>query len=281
VAIFEIQNRARSYSSLFWNVLEYLTLFLIVLLHEFGHSLACRQVGGKANQIILWPMGGIAFVSPPPRPAATLWSIAAGPLVNVALLPLLSLLWYGAALLGWEASFPDGYAFVRTIWGINLGLAIFNLLPIYPLDGGQILQALLWFFLGRARSLMVASIIGMAGVVGLLVVAVLNGSFWIGFIAVFILINCWGGLMRARSLARMAEGARHQNYACPSCHVAPPVGALWRCSQCQQLFDTFASQAVCPQCGTGYAVTHCPECGVARPISEWQTKPAAPPPLQR
>ena len=57
--------------------------------HEFGHALACRQVGGSANQIILWPLGGVAYVNPPQRPGATLWSIAAGPLVNVALLPVL------------------------------------------------------------------------------------------------------------------------------------------------------------------------------------------------
>ena len=80
---------AGGYSSLVWNVLEYLALFAIVLLHEFGHALACRQVGGKANQIVLWPLGGVAYVAPPPRPGATLWSIAAGPLVNVALAPVL------------------------------------------------------------------------------------------------------------------------------------------------------------------------------------------------
>mgnify|MGYP003694253793 CR=1 FL=1 len=68
---------------------EYLALFLIVILHEFGHALACRQVGGRADKIVLWPLGGLAFVEPPPRASAMLWSIAAGPLVNVALLPLL------------------------------------------------------------------------------------------------------------------------------------------------------------------------------------------------
>src|SRR6201987_1870989 len=88
VAAFEIQNRAGRYSSVTWNALEYLALFLIVMLHEFGHALACRQVGGRANQIVLWPLGGVAYVDPPQRPGATLWSIAAGPLVNVALLPL-------------------------------------------------------------------------------------------------------------------------------------------------------------------------------------------------
>jgi Zn-dependent protease len=69
--------------------LEYLALFSIVLMHEFGHALACRQVGGTADQILLWPFGGVAYVNPPQRPGAMLWSIAAGPLVNVALFPLL------------------------------------------------------------------------------------------------------------------------------------------------------------------------------------------------
>ena len=77
----------RLYSSVIWNVLEYLTLFLIVLTHEFGHALACRSVGGQANQIVLWPFGGVAYVSPPQRPGAVLWSIVAGPLVNVVLVP--------------------------------------------------------------------------------------------------------------------------------------------------------------------------------------------------
>src|ERR1700728_3418352 len=89
IAYYEINSRKGNYSSIGWNVLEYLALFLIVMIHEFGHALACRQVGGTANQIVLWPLGGVAYVDPPPRPGATLWSIAAGPLVNVALIPVL------------------------------------------------------------------------------------------------------------------------------------------------------------------------------------------------
>jgi Zn-dependent protease len=88
VAFYEIQSRDGRYTSIAWSVLEYLTLFLIVLMHEFGHAMACRQVGGTADQILLWPFGGVAYVRPPQRPGATLWSIAAGPLVNVALLPV-------------------------------------------------------------------------------------------------------------------------------------------------------------------------------------------------
>jgi Zn-dependent protease len=91
VAVYEIQSGFGNYTSPVWRVVEYLGLFAMVTLHEFGHALACRQVGGTANQIVLWPLGGVAYVQPPPRPGATLWSTAAGPLVNVALVPLLLL----------------------------------------------------------------------------------------------------------------------------------------------------------------------------------------------
>src|SRR5437016_13100661 len=135
VAVFEIQSRAGSYSSVLWNVLEYLALFLIVMFHEFGHGLACRQVGGRADTIVLWPLGGVAYVDPPPRAGATLWSIAAGPLVNVVLVPVLSLLGMLSRWQGWSEALPNAHALLRAVWFLNLGLLIFNMLPIYPLDG--------------------------------------------------------------------------------------------------------------------------------------------------
>src|SRR5207248_8700332 len=149
VAYFSIQLRSRTYSSWSWNVLEYLSLFVIVLMHECGHALACRQVGGRADQIVLWPLGGVAYVDPPPRPGATLWSIAAGPLVNVVLMPLLLIAVFAARKAGWPDSAPTEFGFIKSITYINAGLLIFNLLPIYTLDGGQILRSLLWFIVGR------------------------------------------------------------------------------------------------------------------------------------
>jgi len=59
---------------------------------------------------------------------------------------------------------PDAWFFVLTLWYINTVLLLFNLLPIYPLDGGQILRSLLWFVFGRARSLMIATVIGFVGI---------------------------------------------------------------------------------------------------------------------
>src|SRR5438067_5012553 len=140
IGYFEVKSRAGRFDSPAWNVAEYLTLFGIVLLHEFGHALACRQVGGVANRIVLWPLGGIAYVNPPPRPGAVLWSIAAGPLVNVMLVPVTILLWWFTSSPDME---PDVQHYGLALLIINASLLVFNLLPIYPLDGGQILQSLL------------------------------------------------------------------------------------------------------------------------------------------
>src|SRR6201987_2686093 len=134
VAVYEIQSRAGRYSSVTWNVLEYLGLFLIVLLHEFGHAFACRQVGGRADRIVLWPLGGVAYVDPPPRPGATLWSIAAGPLVNVTLFPILWIVVRGARISGMPAADHDLFLLLQAIFYINFGLLLFNMVPIYPLD---------------------------------------------------------------------------------------------------------------------------------------------------
>src|SRR6478672_1278221 len=111
-------SRNTRYSSIGWNVAEYLALFLIVTLHEFGHAMACRQVGGTANQIVLWPLGGVAYVDPPPRPGATLWSIAAGPLVNVVLMPLLLIALFTVEKLGWYHLTPDLHALLKRIFVI-------------------------------------------------------------------------------------------------------------------------------------------------------------------
>jgi Zn-dependent protease len=269
VALIEINSRAKSYSSLTWNVLEYLALFVIVMLHEYGHALACRQVGGTANQIVLWPLGGVAYVNPPQRPGATLWSLAAGPLVNVALLVILSLLGVGNRSLGLAETMPDAHAFLRALWFMNLGLLIFNMLPIYPLDGGQILRSLLWFVLGRARSLMAATVIGFVGVAGLIALAVYLQSAWFGIIAAFILMNCWSGLKQARALLRMAKLPRREGFACPACKTAPPVGAFWKCSRCGKPFDTFQTRALCPHCAAQFAVTRCLDCGAQYPMNTW------------
>lgn len=269
VAVFEVQSRAGRYSSITWNVIEYLSLFLIVTLHEFGHALACRQVGGRADRIVLWPLGGVAYVDPPPRAGATLWSIAAGPLVNVALIPILGILAAQSRAQGWARTAPDLSHLIAAVSWINVGLLVFNILPIYPLDGGQILRSLLWFVLGRARSLMVATVLGLIGIVGFIGLALWGRSVWYGALAFFMLLNCWGGLQHARALLRLAKLPRRDGFACPRCKTAPPVGDYWKCGRCGLPFDTFQTGAVCPHCGTQFPVTRCLDCGQQHPPNEW------------
>jgi Zn-dependent protease len=269
-AAFEISSRSKAYSSIVWNVLEYLALFFIVLLHEYGHALVCRQVGGTANEIMLWPLGGMAYVSPPQRPGATLWSSAAGPLVNVQLLLVFTPV--GVILdrsLKLAKTAPNIHSFLVALIGMNGLLLAFNLLPIYPLDGGQIIRSLLWYVIGRARSLMVVVAIGFACVAGLLCLALLKRSLWLGIIALFILTSCWGGLQQAWTLSRLAKLPRHQEFACPSCKAAPPVGSFWTCGACRTHFDTFQTRTLCPNCAEQHPLTTCLDCNAKNPLDEW------------
>jgi Zn-dependent protease len=271
LAYYGIQTQRADYSSYLWPALEYVALFGIVTMHEFGHALACKQVGGRADQIVLWPFGGVAYVSPPHRPGATLWCISAGPLVNVGLFPILTGTVLLAQRMGWPDNLPDAYQFTVALWRIDLVLLLFNLLPIYPLDGGQIFQSLLWFVFGYARSLMIAAGLGLVGVAGLILFAIHLQAWWLGFMCVLVVLWCWSGLQRALALSRLAAAPKHRDLACPVCREAPPMGAFWVCGQCQHRFDVFASGAVCPHCGAQSGAVPCVACGTASPIQAFQT----------
>ena len=276
VAVYEIGGRTGTYSSIVWNVLEYLGLFGIVLLHEFGHALACRSVGGRADQIVLWPLGGIAYVDPPPRPGAVLWSIAAGPLVNVALVPVLALV----SLLTSGRAAADLHALVRDIAYINAGLLFFNVLPVYPLDGGQIVGALLWFVVGRARSMMASAVIGLVGVAGIAWWAFSSQSAWLALIAFFLGSRCLKAFQAARLLSGSARSSPNTALSCPACHARPPRGAVLTCRRCGAAFDLYAAAArtsagsvACPKCDAEVAALICPLCGATGRFADW--RPAA------
>jgi Zn-dependent protease len=271
VAFLEISYRSRVYSSLAWNVAEYLGLFVIVLLHEFGHALACRQTGGQADDIVLWPFGGVAFVQPPQRPGAQLWSIAAGPLVNVVLLFVFSALLWARGSLGLGAGSADLSRFVTALWWINLGLLVFNLLPVYPLDGGQILRSLLWFVFGRARSLQIASVIGFIGIAALLALAVWQMSLWLGLMVLFLGQQCLVGYRQSQALQALSRLPRHSGFKCPTCGEAPPAAAIWRCGSCGNNFDAFSTRGVCPHCQTAIAqpAFTCLHCGSSHRLEQW------------
>jgi Zn-dependent protease len=269
VAFIQISYRANAYSSIGWKVVEYLALFFIVLLHEFGHALATRQVGGTADQILLWPLGGVAYVSPPPRPGAELWSIAAGPLVNVVFFFVFSLALVIKGIPLNAGGLSDFDALLRNVWFINTALLFFNLLPVYPLDGGQILRALLWFVIGRARSMYVASVVGFLGAAALGLWALKQQSIWLGIITFYLISNCRRGWAHAKALTALEQIPRRREYTCPACHTHPPIGPVWRCHECGTEFDTFETRGRCPNCQITFPTTICIDCRKSFPLAEW------------
>ncbi|HMB02354.1 MAG TPA: site-2 protease family protein [Isosphaeraceae bacterium] len=134
--------------------------FGCVLLHELGHALMARRFGIETEDITLYPIGGVARLRRMPKaPGAELLIALAGPAVNgLIVLGLSSLLWLGAFGGPWSAS--PAAAFVSELMRINLALAVFNLIPAFPMDGGRVLRALLSGWLGRARATMVAAGLG-------------------------------------------------------------------------------------------------------------------------
>jgi len=151
------------------SILLLLSVFGCVLLHELGHALAAQRYGIRTQDITLYPIGGVARLERMPRAAGAELVIAlAGPAVNLAIAAGLLTL---DLLLGGEL-FAAGVVgiLLRDLMEINFILALFNLLPAFPMDGGRVLRALLCGLMSRARATSAAARIGRF-------MAVLIGSF--------------------------------------------------------------------------------------------------------
>jgi Zn-dependent protease len=178
--------------------------FGCVLLHELGHALMARQYGIGTADITLYPIGGIARLERMPRsPKAELWIALAGPAVNVALAGglavLLSLLDAGTGAIE-----PLG-SFLWTLMTINVVLAVFNLIPAFPMDGGRVLRALLSGWLGRAQATRLAAGLGQALACVFGVAMLLQGHFWQVLLAAFIYFAAGAELNRVLAEERYRE----------------------------------------------------------------------------
>ena len=176
-------------------------LFCIVLLHEFGHCFAARRVGGEADEIIMHPLGGLAMARSPHRPLPTFITVAGGPAVNVVICLLCGVILF--LLIGWVPWNPARFKPVVTFSGwldvawytgwvyqVSYWLLMFNLLPIYPLDGGQMLQAILWPKFGYYKSMNFSCITGMAGAVVGGMIALATGNLGLAILAIFGFTTC-------------------------------------------------------------------------------------------
>jgi Zn-dependent protease/predicted transcriptional regulator len=169
--------------------------FVSIVLHELSHALVARARGVSVRSITLFALGGVATMETPAPDAKTeFWVAAAGPMASVAIgLGCYAL----AASLGWspQAAVSPSTAVLGWLGYINIALAVFNLIPGFPLDGGRILRAILWGRSGDAdRATMAAARVGQAVAFGFIFLGVLRffggagfGGLWIAFIGWFLL----------------------------------------------------------------------------------------------
>lgn len=202
-----------------WSSLMVLVIFLCVVLHEFGHALTARRFGVRTVDIILSPIGGIARLDRlPPRPVEEFLVAIAGPLVNVAIAALVyGVIWLAGidlaeglmALLGPDAQeggeFSFAESFLPAILFLNITLAVFNLLPAFPMDGGRILRALLAVRLGRLKATRIAAAVGQVLAVGLVLFGLWQFSIITALIGGFIFITA----MREYQGVQMDERLQH------------------------------------------------------------------------
>ncbi|MGP1347828.1 MAG: DUF6576 domain-containing protein [Phycisphaerales bacterium] len=205
-----------------------ISLFVVVLLHEFGHCFACRWVGGEADRIVLLPFGGLALCQSPHDWRSNLITTVGGPGVNVALFPLTAGLMFVAGMPGWIVFNPlnaygpfldgtlswggtaaaIGKAGVWWLHYTNVLIFGFNMLMVmYPFDAGRIVHALMWRKMGYRRASGIAATIGLFGAMVVGAVALVIGNMLLLAIAAFGGMTCWFERKRARGEVEIAMGS--------------------------------------------------------------------------
>jgi Zn-dependent protease len=201
-------------------------LFLSVLVHEFGHCYAARLVDGDASEVLLWPLGGLAFVEVPQTPRANFIVAAGGPIVNIAIFLVCGLLlcvfhdpglrpplnpfeflWriggpndahpdWAIRMTTWNGTetIVDNWGLVvlaRLFW-VNWVLTIFNLILVgFPMDAGRMFQSILWKYVGYRQATLVAIFMGFLVALAVGIYSIVQEQNLAMCLALFIGISCW------------------------------------------------------------------------------------------
>lgn len=178
-----------------FNVAFIILLFVCVTLHELGHAEVAQRVGVPVHEIILLPIGGLAVLGRNPKtPREELLIAVAGPLVNVVLALGLGL---GFALAGHfgnmdleamvhNANHRTLAVLVERLFEANVALALFNLIPAFPMDGGRILRGLLGLYVPMTRATRIATNVSQIVAVGIFIWAIYAHSLLLAIIAGFV-----------------------------------------------------------------------------------------------
>ena len=174
-------------------------VFFCVYLHELGHAMTARRYGIRTIDISILPIGGLARLERMPKsPVAEFWIAIAGPAVNVVIALILS------GLIGLQSVMTDLYkpeslshSLLLQLVAINVGLAVFNMLPALPMDGGRILRSLLQIRMTRLKATEVAARVSRY-LAGVLIVAGLIYGLSLVLVGIFVLFAGFQELMMAR-----------------------------------------------------------------------------------
>lgn len=204
-----------------WSVGVIVLFFVCVILHELGHSLTARRYGVQTSRILLLPIGGMAELEQiPRRPSAELLITAAGPAVNFALVALLlPFAWHG-----WfseeEVALYSAGGLVIQLCAANLIMGCFNLVPVFPMDGGRIFRALLAIRLPYLSATYWAVMVGRVLSVLFALWAFYRGNYLLGVLFLFIFFagaaEYRHTLRRAQEEAYWAEMARRATQMPPA-----------------------------------------------------------------
>jgi Zn-dependent protease/CBS domain-containing protein len=188
-------------------------VFVCVLLHELGHALTARRFDVPTRDITLYPIGGIARLQEIPEEAIKeFWIAVAGPAVNAALAAALAALVaalglsFTSAALFDPAGMPAGSVPATLLW-INVALAVFNMLPAFPMDGGRVLRALLATRFSYARATQLAANVGQAMALGFAGLGLFGGNVVLIFIAIFVYLGAQQEARQA-TLRQATQGLR-------------------------------------------------------------------------
>lgn len=212
-----------------WAVLFVLSLFACVTLHEFGHALTAKRYGIKTTDITLYPIGGVARLEKmPEKPKQELLVAIAGPMVNLVItavmLPFL-LRYDFAADAETKALVIGSSNFLPMLGVINLWLALFNLIPAFPMDGGRVLRALLSVRMGRLRATQTAANIGKIVAIGFVILGFYSNPFLI-FIGLFVILGAQAEaeMVKTQTFMSGLKAADALMTTFPSLDRAQPLG---------------------------------------------------------
>jgi len=230
----EADGSGGGWEGVFWNVTMLLAFFTCVVLHELGHSFTAMHFGVGVRRILLMPIGGMAeFDAIPRQPSRELLITLAGPAVNFLIAGVLAALAGTPAGWPWRGLFGDyefpasaaGFAQLILHWNVLMGC--FNLVPVFPMDGGRIFRALLATRLPYTRATSIAATVGkVLAVVG----AIAGLSAGHGLMAALFAFIFFAGEMELRAVRQRERDDAHWRAVLARVHASsarpseePPV----------------------------------------------------------